>query len=272
MHLDDMDELLGAYALDALDDDERRLVDDYLTTSPRARAEVQQHREVATMLAITGSPAPDGLWDRIASAIEGDPAPPVPGPGLAAVLPRPDGGGSGGSSGTRAGGVGDELAARRHRRRWLAGGAAALIGVAAAVVIGVLAGTVADQHRQIDRLTQIQAQDGLDEAVTLAFSDPSSRRVDLLGTDGRVDAVAVVGQGGTGYLVARDLPALGAEQTYQLWGVLDGKVISLGVLGPAPALVPFQAGGGLSALAITVEEAGGVPVSSQPILLQGELS
>ena len=64
---DDIEELLGAYALDAVDDDERRLVEAYLATNPRARAEVDQHREVATLLAFGGADAPEGLWDRIAA-------------------------------------------------------------------------------------------------------------------------------------------------------------------------------------------------------------
>ena len=80
----DLDELLGAYALDAVDADERRRVDDYLEINPRASAEVQAHREVATMLAFTGMDAPDDLWGRIAGEI-GEVAPP-PGPELALSL------------------------------------------------------------------------------------------------------------------------------------------------------------------------------------------
>src|SRR5204862_2371026 len=84
----DIDELLGAYALDAVDDDERRAVDAYLATNPRARAEVDQHREVATLLAFGAAAAPEGLWDRIASSIaEMDADAPEPGPELAKVLP-----------------------------------------------------------------------------------------------------------------------------------------------------------------------------------------
>ena len=49
----DLDELLGAYALDAVDDDERARVEDYLSINPKAAEEVRQHREVATMLAFT---------------------------------------------------------------------------------------------------------------------------------------------------------------------------------------------------------------------------
>ena len=45
---DELDALLGAYALDALDEDERREVEAYLADNPRARAEVETHRAVAT--------------------------------------------------------------------------------------------------------------------------------------------------------------------------------------------------------------------------------
>ena len=65
-HLDD---LLGAYALDAVDEHERRQVEAYLEADPRARDEVERHREVAAMLAFSGERPPEGLWDRIA----GDP-------------------------------------------------------------------------------------------------------------------------------------------------------------------------------------------------------
>jgi anti-sigma-K factor RskA len=81
----ELDELLGAYALDALDEHERRRVDEYLAVNPRAAAEVAAHREVATMLAYTGTDAPAGLWERIASELD-EPAP-QPGPELAKVLP-----------------------------------------------------------------------------------------------------------------------------------------------------------------------------------------
>ena len=84
----ELDELLGAYALDAVDDADRRRVEDYLEVNPRAAAEVQAHREVATMLAFTGMDAPDDLWGRIADEIA-EQAPP-PGPELAKVLSMDD--------------------------------------------------------------------------------------------------------------------------------------------------------------------------------------
>ena len=80
----ELDELLGAYALDAIEADEKARVEDYLRSNPRAAAEVREHREVATMLAFTGMDAPDDVWSRIAHQIEADA--PAPGPELARVF------------------------------------------------------------------------------------------------------------------------------------------------------------------------------------------
>jgi anti-sigma-K factor RskA len=63
-------ELLGAYALDAVDGDEAEVVELHLRECPRCRAEVEEHRETAATLAHLGAPAPAGLWDRIASQLE----------------------------------------------------------------------------------------------------------------------------------------------------------------------------------------------------------
>lgn len=242
---EDIESLLGAYALDAVDDEERRVVEQHLAVDPRARAEVNEHREVATMLAWTGSPAPEGLWDRIAGALE-DRAP-EPGPELARVLP---------------------MAGRR--RRTAAG--AWLLGAAAAVVIAVLGVMVADRGRELDRLRP----QAVEAAVTLGFSqavaDPAAAKVELLSEDGRTRAQAVVEPSGVGYVAAGGLPELPEGRTYQLWGVVSGKVISLGVLGPRPEVETFTVAGDLTALVITEEEGGGVPVSANPAALAGELA
>ena len=64
---EDIQELLGAYALHAVDPDEAEVVERHLEGCPRCRAEVEGHREVATLIGNSGGDAPDGLWDRIAS-------------------------------------------------------------------------------------------------------------------------------------------------------------------------------------------------------------
>jgi anti-sigma factor RsiW len=247
---EDLDELLGAFALDAVDDDERRLVETYLEANPRARAEVQQHREVATLLAFSGSRAPEGLWDRIASSLD-EPAP-EPGPALATILPMAP-------------------AAERAKRRRGTGLAAAAAGVAAALLIGVLGGMVLDRQRQLDDLRPQAVAGTVSDGFGQAMADPGSAKVQLAAPDGSLTAQAVVEPGGVGFLAAGSLPALAEDRTYQLWGVVEGEVISLGVLGNRPGIETFTVDGDLSALVLTDEERGGVAVSEQPALLVGEL-
>src|SRR5436309_8412009 len=67
---DEAADLLGAYALDAVAVDERDAIDRHLQECPRCRAEVADHRTVASFLGSAGGPAPEGLWDRIAGALE----------------------------------------------------------------------------------------------------------------------------------------------------------------------------------------------------------
>jgi len=233
----DIEELLGAYALDAVDDDERRAVEAYLATNPPARAEVDQHREVAAFLGFGGATAPEGLWDRIASAIaDMDAGAPAPGPELAKVLP----------------------ARRPPRRRWW------LAALAAAALVAVVALSIA-LVRKDDGGTSVA------DAYNSAVADPANRVVPLV-TDGTTRATAVVQPGGVAFLDARGLPALGNDRTYQLWGVLaDGTPVSLGVLGPSPQLTMFGVNGDVTALAITDETAGGVVAPAQAPTIVGAL-
>jgi len=236
---DDIEELLGAYALDAVDDDERRMVDAYLATNPRARAEVDQHREVATLLAFGGTDAPAGLWDRIVSSLdELETEAPAPGPELAKVLP----------------------ARRPERRRWWLG------AVAAAALIAVVALSIA----------LVRKDDGaqsLASAYTEAKADPANKTV-LLTTNGTTRATAVIEPSGRAFLDSSSLPALADDRTYQLWGVVEGESapVSLGVLGPNPQLTMFGVGGPLQALAITEEKAGGVVQTQQTPRIVGMVS
>ena len=81
---DEIEELLGAYALDAVDPDERELVETHLATCPRCCAEVEDHVEVAALLGNSGGDAPDGVWERIASTLVEVPPP------MRLELPTPD--------------------------------------------------------------------------------------------------------------------------------------------------------------------------------------
>jgi len=229
----ELDELLGAYALDAVDADEKRRVEDYLEVNPRASAEVQAHREVATMLAFTGMDAPDDLWGRIAGEI-GEQAPP-PGPELAKVMSMDD----------------------HPRRRRLAAVAPWIMAGAAAAVIGFVAIGLADRA---DAPNEPMAN-----ALEIARADRDSQTTTLVSEASTASAEAIIDQDGHGFVVAQNLPTLPDDQTYQLWGVVDdGQVISLGIFGPNPELETFTVEGAVSALAITIEQAPGVISDGNP--------
>ena len=253
----ELDELLGAYALDAVDGDERRRVEDYLEINPKAAAEVQEHREVATMLAFTGMDAPADLWSKITAEIEEDA--PAPGPELAKVFSREtlnaDTAGSGPTSPVDDTAI-VSLADRRERRRmgtWALGAVAAiaLVVAGAAVVIG--AGNTS-------------SNDPIADAYERAMADRDSVQAELVVDGSSISALGVIDQDGHGYLDAGDLPRLDADQTYQLWGVLGetGDVVSLGILGRNPELETFTIEGEVAALAVTIEQAPGVISDGNP--------
>ena len=233
----DVEELLGAYALDAVDADERAEIERYLEVNPRARDEVRQHQEVATMLAFSGAAAPADLWDRIAGQLEE--RAPSPGPELAKVLPM------------------------SSRRRWSSRIAplAAAAAVAAAVTLGVVALT--------DRSPGGSA---IEQAAADARDDRDSKVVALSAEDGVVGGEVVVDPDGHGYMLGKDLPEVGSDHTYQLWGVVNDEVISLGVFGNHPETEPFTVEGDLTKLVLTVEERGGVAVSEQPAAYAGDVA
>ncbi len=245
----EIDELLGAYALDAVDDDERARVEDYLRINPRAVEEVAQHREVATMLAFTGMDAPDGVWSRIQTEIEA--APPEPGPELAKVISMER------SVSVDSSTTSDEsTTVDRPRRRiplWLLGAAAA-----AALVIGGAAVFV-DSGDDSGR-------DPIAAAYEAAGQDRDSIRTELVAEGSDAVAVGLIDQDGHGFLDAGELPPLGDEQTYQLWGVIadNGDVVSLGILGPRPELETFTVESGVAALAVTIERLPGVISDGNP--------
>ena len=181
----DMDDLLGAYALDAVDDDERRAVEDYLAANPRARAEVQQHREVATMLAWSGMDAPEGLWDRIVDSLD-------------AHEERPD-----------ASSLGKVLPLASPRRRRMA----RTVGywVAATAAAAIIAIVAVSALRTNDPAT-------LDKVSAQAFANPALLHSQLSsGSNSSLKVLAVIDRNGTGYLRADSLqqnlnaPRLGSK-------------------------------------------------------------
>lgn len=251
MSHDDVAELLGAYALNAVDADERALVDAHLADCPKCRAEVASHQEVAALLGNSGGDAPAGLWERIASTLEEAPPPMrLALPGEATITP---------------------LAPRRRARgnRFVV----AAVSAAAAVVIGALGVKVVQQDDELDRISAALDDEGVLSAANLALLDPNAVQSRLTSADGTLSVSAVLLPNGTGYLLTHELPALDESRTYQLWGQTGSGLISLGLLGAEPgAVIPFQASGDVAALAITEEVSGGVAQSENPPALIGRFA
>ena len=84
----EMRELLGAYALNALDPDERAQVEAFLLTDPVARAELHELEHAAAWLGHASLRPPAGAWDAIAAEVardlNGDGSVDVPEPELTA--------------------------------------------------------------------------------------------------------------------------------------------------------------------------------------------
>jgi anti-sigma-K factor RskA len=226
----ELDALLGAYVLDAIEAEERALVDAYIVENPRAHTEVDDLRETVGFLGslpLTDPVAPPALWDRIRAEVEADEPRVVP-----------------------------ELAARRgisRRAFWISSVAAA----AAVVVAALLALQVFNLNNDLD-----EAKKPKDIAAQFeqAANAEGAREVDLRSDNVTVGRVVLLPDG-TGYMVNDDLQPLDADQTYQLWaltGNLDNPTaISAAVLGPDPEGAGFKIDGDIAAMAMTVERAGG---------------
>ena len=261
---DELIDLLGAYALDAVDDDERRAIDEHLEICATCRAEVAMHLEVAAALGTTAvADAPDDLWAAILSHIDDGPTevPATPAlPGLAGrpvaqpVAPAPD-------RGAGAGGTVVSLDARRRPTAWIAGlaAAAAIIVVLAAAIVQISSQKTALEQEVANAATSTTLAPSVAELADAAMADSSNRVITLASDDGGESAKAVVTPSGQGYLVSSTLDPLPADRTYQLWNIGDAGAISLGVLGNDPGASAFHVQGPVTTLAITAERAGGVP-------------
>ncbi len=281
----DLDSLLGAYALDALDDIDRARVDRYLTTSPRARAEVDEHLHVAMMLGNSAGPAPIALWDRIDKAIVATGRADTP---FVAPLPlRQDRRERTAVNPTAENAAGNVVALRRPS---FGLGAAAAACVAAIVAISTvtfsqtrrineLQATVArtneEAKKEQDRATKDQKRIAslereltnagtADGRVAQLLSTSTGRVVELVAGNASVGRVVFDPGTGEGFVIPTDLRKLTNGQTYQLWGVQGDTVLSLGVLGQDPTTRGFAADGSWSAFVLTEEASPGVASSKQP--------
>lgn len=235
---DQASELLAAHALDALDDSERAALEAHVAGCPRCQAELDSLRGVAGALGNLVESPPDSVWRSISSRLygEGEVVPPP------LVVP---------------------ISARPTPRRWRL---AVPVGLAAAVV-AVLAIALSNANGHVSRLQgALKAGE-----VAAALNTPGHRLVDLASAEHAELMRFVLLPDGRGYLLTSHLPSLSARQTYQLWGIVKGKAISIGLMGRDPRFVTFTVSSTPrpATLAVTVEPAGGSQAPTGSIVASG---
>lgn len=260
---DDIHSLVGAYAVDAVDQSERARFEAHLATCAECRAEVDSLRGAATSLAaIADTPAPASLKAAlmrdigsvrplpplVATQGHDDPGqPPVQDPAQARDRPPSAPAEETGTHAPRP--APDELRARRERRtgshsrvrRWLAGAAAA-----AAIVVG---GIVWQPWDQATPQTSVSAsQQVLRAGDARSYTDRST---------------TIVRSASLGKAVVRGtLPPPPAGKVYQLWlqrpdGTMAGAGLISDVGGVRDGVVLQGDAATAKGAGITLEPAGG---------------
>jgi len=233
----DIHTLVGAYALNALDDIERAAFTRHLAECDSCSAEVVELQETAARLAAASALAPSArlranVLDQVSRTRQLAP--------LASSRPS--------------------VSAQRRPRRWLA-------AVAAGVLIAAGAGgvTYAIQDHRV-RVAQAQASESQQIQQVLAAPDA---KVTASGIDGGNVVVVSSTALDKSVVVVKSLPSPGLK-AYQLWMAFGGAPRSIGVL-PAGEqntirLIPNTAGA--TAFMISEETAGG---SATPTTVVGAL-
>ena len=259
---DDVETLLGAYVLDAVDEVERRRVERLLASDPAARAEVERLTAASDRLAevaASDAAAPSGLLDSImaqvaersgadsdGAATDGtDPVgPDSAGPEVVSISRRADG------------------SARRSRAPWI-------LSAAAVVVLFVIGAFVVGNRSTGGPTDSVAA---MEQLAREAAAQPGARTGELTDAGDTMAVPVVVDPQGHAFVMSAVLPALPEGQTYQLWSVDGGTPVSLGLLGSDPVMSVVGVDSAVSALAITTEPAGGSAGPTTTPMASGTLS
>ena len=218
-------ELLGVYAIGALDDDERAEVEELVLADPEARAELHTLQLGVAWLDHASTGAPAQVWRTIEQDIADEVATPdVPDAPDAVVV---------------------DLDARRGSRWPRVVGIAAAVAVLALGAIGVL---VARDDGGAPTVAALASQ---------AASRAGSQTLPVVDADGDRAGRLVVADG-QAFLVWSNPPAVaGAASTYQLWAITAEGPKSAGLLGADARDLTFPMGPEATGMAVTLEPRGG---------------
>jgi anti-sigma factor RsiW len=226
-------ELTAAYALDALEPEERSAYEAHLPGCEDCQRELAAFWETTEALAVaTSGPTPSpALRERILADVRTEPA--------RNVVP---------------------LEPRRTR---LVPALAAVAAVAAVIALGLWA---ADLSRDLDDTRSALDRVRLAAAIV---ADPGSRTVDLAAGSGRL----VVDRDGRAALVLTDLDPAPSGQTYQAWIIEGENPIPAGVFRGEDGLDLVLVDGDIAEgeiVAVTVERAGGAETPTLPPLVASD--
>jgi anti-sigma factor RsiW len=223
-------ELTAAYALDALDPEDRRAYEVHLPGCEECQRELASFWETTEALAVAASgPVPSpALRRRILADVRAE-AP----QNVVSLEPR------------------------RGRRTAFALAGAAAVAAVVAIGIGIWASRLSSQ---LDDARAALERERLAAAIV---ADPGSRTVSLASGSGRL----VVGSDGRAALVLTDLDPAPANRTYQAWIIEGEDPVPAGIFPGADGLdvvlVEGDVGDG-EVVAVTVEPAGGVETPTSP--------
>ncbi len=223
-------ELTAAYALDALDADDRASYEAHLSGCDRCREELAAFWETteALALATAGPQPPPELRDRILDAARAE------GQNVVPLEPR-------------------------NRRLAPALGVVAAIAAAAAIGVGLYAANVSND------LDAAQSALAATQKAQAVLADPASRTIELAAGDGRL----VVGEQGDAVLVLDTVDPAPAGKTYEAW-IIEGETprpagLFPGAGGQNVVLLDGTVAPG-AVVAVTVEDEAGVDApTTQPI-------
>jgi anti-sigma-K factor RskA len=241
---DAADELAGAYALGALDQDGRAAVEGHLATCPHAHEELRSLIGAGAVLAASLDPvAPSpGLRDRVVASVAVAPQDRAE-PRLAPQAAPPQ---------TPVAGP----------FAWLNGGFAR--GLAVAVVVAVAFG-----GWNLSLQAQLSSRDRALRAVAQAIAggDATFR---VTGTAGA--GYVVADQTGAASLVVADLAPLDANRIYELWLIgADNVPVAVGTYGgsadPISVVHLERSLAGFATFAVTIEASRVVAPTSQPVMV-----
>lgn len=239
----DIHTLTGAYAIDALTDEERASFEAHLANCDACRQEAHEFRETAAQLALaTAEEPPPGLRDAVLAQIDTIRQEPPNVPSRATS--------SGGPAPTGTGG--------RLRDTWI--DRLALPAAAAVVLIVVgLAGVIANLNSRLDELERSTTR------MVDVLAAPDATTFSVENGEGPHGKVVFSERRGEGMFVASGLTELSEDQVYELWLIGDEGAVPAGLFeadarGRASHVMTGSMDG-VQAIGVTVEPAGG---SEQP--------